>query len=72
MESTVQVVVGEMSLGIFYWSPLGPLLPIEQFLNVTACVSIVADNVHSFKFTVYPSFKGYFQRDNCAMSQNAR
>ncbi len=41
--------------GIFYWHTLGPLVLIEHRLNATAYLSIVADHVHPFMTTVYPS-----------------
>ncbi len=43
---------------------LGLLVPIEHCLNATAYLSIVADHVHPFMTTVYPSSDGYFQQDN--------
>ncbi len=55
---------GVMEWGIFSWHTLGPLLPIEHHLNTTAYLSIVADHVHPFLTTVYPSSDGYFQQDN--------
>uniref|UniRef100_A0A9J7X6Q2 Tc3 transposase DNA binding domain-containing protein n=1 Tax=Cyprinus carpio carpio TaxID=630221 RepID=A0A9J7X6Q2_CYPCA len=56
--------VGVMVWGIFSWHTLGPLVPIEHHLNTTAYLSIVADHVHPFMTTVYPSSDGYFQQDN--------
>ncbi len=56
--------------GIFSWHTLGPLVPVEHRLNATASLSIVADHVHPFMTTVYPSSDGYFQQDN-APSQNS-
>ncbi len=47
-----------------FWHTLGPLVPIEHRLNDTACLSIVADHVHPFMTTVYPSSDGHFQQDN--------
>ncbi len=41
--------------GLFSWHTLGPLVPIEHCLNATAYLSIVADHVHPFMTTVYPS-----------------
>ncbi len=41
--------------GIFSWHTLGLLVPIEHRLNATAYLSIVADHVHPFMTTVYPS-----------------
>ncbi len=46
---------GVMVWGIFSWHTLGPLVPIEHRLNTTAYLSIVADHVHPFMTTVYPS-----------------
>ncbi len=63
--STVQAAAdGVMICTIFSWHTLGPLLPFEHRLNATAYLSIVADHVHPFMTTVYPSFDGYFQQDN--------
>ncbi len=63
--STVQAGGGcVMVWGIFSWHTLGPLVPIEHCLNATAFLSIVADHVHPFMITVYPSSDGYFQQDN--------
>ncbi len=55
---------GLMVWGIFSWHTLGPLVPIENLLNATAYLSIVADHVHPFMTTVYPSSDVYFQQDN--------
>ncbi len=46
---------GVMVWGIFSWHTLGLLVPIEHRLNTTAYLSIVADHVHPFMTTVYPS-----------------
>ncbi len=62
--STVQAGGGVMVWGIFSWHTLGPLVQIEHHLNTTAYLSIVADHVHPFLTTVYPSSDGYFQQDN--------
>uniref|UniRef100_A0A9J8APT3 Transposase Tc1-like domain-containing protein n=1 Tax=Cyprinus carpio carpio TaxID=630221 RepID=A0A9J8APT3_CYPCA len=55
---------GVMVWGIISWHTLGPLLPIEHILNATAYLSIVADHVHPFMTTVYPSSDSYFQQYN--------
>ncbi len=52
--------------GIFSWHTLGPLVPIEHCLNTTVFLSIVADHLHPFMTTVYPSSDEYFQQDNAA------
>ncbi len=63
--STVQAAGGGIMVwGIFYWHTLGPLVKFEHRLNATVYLSIVADHVHSFMTTVYPSSDGYFQQDN--------
>ncbi len=54
--STVQAGGGGVMVwGIFSWHTLGLLVPIEYRLNTTADLSIVADHVHPFMTTVYPS-----------------
>ncbi len=54
--STVQAGGGGVMVwGIFSWHTLGPLVPIEHRLNFTDYLSIVADHVHPFMTTVYPS-----------------
>ncbi len=63
--STVQAAGGGVMVwGIFSWHTLGPSVPIEHCLNVTAYLSIVADHVYAFMTTVYPSSDDYFQQDN--------
>ncbi len=63
--STVQAAGGGVMVwGLFSWYTLGPLVPIEHRLNASAYLSIVADHVHPFMTTVYPSSDGYFQQDN--------
>ncbi len=54
--STVQAGAGGVMVwGIFSWHTLGPLVPIDHCLNATVYLSIVADHVHPFMTTVYPS-----------------
>ncbi len=63
--STVQAGGGGVMVwGVFSWHTMGPLVPIEHCLNATVYLSIVADHVHPFMATVYPSSDGYFQQDN--------
>ncbi len=63
--STVQAGGGGVMVwGIYSWDTLGPLVPVEHCLNATAYLSIVADHVHPFMTTVYPSSDSYFQQDN--------
>ncbi len=51
-------------VGIFLGTLWAPLVPIEHRLNATVSLSIVADHVHPFMTTVYPSSDDYFQQDN--------
>ncbi len=51
-------------MGDIFLEHFGPLVPIEHCLNTTAYLSIVADNVHPFMTTGYPSSDGDFQQDN--------
>ncbi len=55
---------GVMVWGIFSWHTLRSSVPIENCLNATIYLSIVADHVHPFMTTVYPSSDRYFQQDN--------
>jgi len=43
--STVQAAGGVM-VGIFYWHTMGPLVLIDNHLNTTAYLGIVADHLH--------------------------
>ncbi len=68
--STVQAGGGGAVVwGIFSWHTLCPLVPIDHCFNATAYLSIVADHVHPFMTTVYPSSDGYFQQDNAPCHQ---
>ncbi|MDF4326824.1 hypothetical protein P3395_25770 [Vibrio parahaemolyticus] len=59
--STVQAGGGGVMVwGVFSWHTLGLLVPTEHGLNTTAYLSIVADRVHPFMTTVYPSSDGHF------------
>ncbi len=54
--STVQAGGGGVMVGgIFSWHTLGHFVPTEHRLNATAYLSIVANYVHPFMTTVYPS-----------------
>lgn len=55
---------GTMVWGMFSWSTLGPLISLDITLNSTAYLNIVADHVHSFMATMFPSGDGHFQQDN--------
>nr|KAF6378858.1 hypothetical protein mMyoMyo1_009748 [Myotis myotis] len=53
-----------MIWGMFSWHDLGPLIHVEQCLNSTTCLSIVADQVHPTMLMAYPNGDGFFQQDN--------
>ncbi len=53
--STVQTGCGGVMVWGYFLGTLGPLVPIEHRLNTTVYLSIVADHVHPFMTTVYPS-----------------
>nr|KAF6336831.1 hypothetical protein mMyoMyo1_012050 [Myotis myotis] len=53
-----------MVWGMFSWHDLGPLIRVEQHLNSTTYLSIIADQVHLIMLMVYPNGDGFFQQDN--------
>ncbi len=50
--------------GDIFLAHFGPLSTNWASLYATAYLCIVADHVHPFMTTVYPSSDGYFQQDN--------
>ena len=60
--STVQAGgAGVMAWEVFSWHTLRTLIPISHRLNGKTYLSIVADHVHLFITTIYPSSNGYLQ-----------
>nr|KAF6369106.1 hypothetical protein mMyoMyo1_010511 [Myotis myotis] len=53
-----------MVWGMFSWHDLGPLIHVEQSLNSTTYLSIVAGQVHPIMLMTYPNGDGFFQQDN--------
>ena len=52
---------------MFSWHILGPLIKVEQRLNATGYLNIIANQVHPFMAAVYPSAIFFFffpQQDN--------
>nr|KAF6310646.1 hypothetical protein mMyoMyo1_008710 [Myotis myotis] len=49
---------------MFSCHDLGPLIRVEQRLNSTTYLSIVADQVHPIMWMAYPNGDGFFQQDN--------
>lgn len=46
------------------WTYLGPLVPVNHYLSITANLSIVADCVHIFMTTESPFSNGCFKQNN--------
>ncbi len=57
--------------GVMVWwiLSLSLLLPIERCLNVTAYLSIIADHLHLFRTTVFPSYDTNSSRINCYVTK---
>nr|KAF6387472.1 hypothetical protein mMyoMyo1_007968 [Myotis myotis] len=65
MSTTLQAGEGSVMVwGMFSWHDLGPLIRVEQCLNSTTCLSIIADQVHPIMLMAYPNGDGFFQQDN--------
>ncbi len=60
--STVQDGGGVMERGIL--ANVGPLVPIEHFLNASVYMSIVANHAHPFMTTTFPSYVVCFKQEN--------
>jgi hypothetical protein len=48
--------------GVFSGHTLGPLIKVEQHLNTTGYLYIIANQVHPFMAAVYPSANLFFQQ----------
>ena len=55
---------GVIVRGVFSWHTLGSLIKLEQRLNATGYLNIIANEVHPFMAAVYPSANGFLQQDN--------
>nr|KAF6300630.1 hypothetical protein mMyoMyo1_009100 [Myotis myotis] len=65
MSTTLQAGGGSfMVWGMFSWHDLGPLICVEQHLNSTIYLSIIADQVHPIMLMADPNGDGFFQQDN--------
>ena len=53
-----------MVWGVFSWHILGPSIKVEQRLNSTGYLNIIANQVHPFMAAVYASVNGFLQQDN--------
>jgi hypothetical protein len=51
---------GVMVWGVFSWHTLGPLIKVEQCLNATTYLNIIANQVHPFMAAVKPYANVFF------------
>ncbi|GFT21670.1 transposase domain containing protein [Trichonephila clavipes] len=52
------------ALGTFSWAFLGPVTVVEQTMNATGYLNIIADQLHPYMASVFPAGNGMFQQDN--------
>nr|KAF6360092.1 hypothetical protein mMyoMyo1_011050 [Myotis myotis] len=65
ISTTLQAGEGSVMVwGMFSWHDLGLLICVEQCLNSTTYLSIVADQVYPIMLMVYPNGDGFFQQGN--------
>ncbi|CAL1285354.1 unnamed protein product [Larinioides sclopetarius] len=50
--------------GSFSWASLGPVVMVEQTMNATGYLNIIADQLHPYMTSVFPAGNGMFQQDN--------
>ncbi|GFV48486.1 transposable element Tc1 transposase [Trichonephila clavipes] len=48
----------------FSWAFLGPVVVVEQTMNATGYLNIIADQLHPYMTSVSPAGNGMFQQDN--------
>jgi len=53
-----------MLSGTFSWASLGPMVVVEQTMNATEYLNIIADQLHPYMDSVFPAGNGMFQQDN--------
>ncbi|GFX14712.1 transposable element Tc1 transposase [Trichonephila clavipes] len=53
-----------MLRGTFSWASLGPVVVVEQSMNTTGYLNIIADQLHPYMASVFPAENGMFQQDN--------
>ncbi|GFV86796.1 transposase domain containing protein [Trichonephila clavipes] len=67
-----QCTVGHTQAGVgsimfwrmFSWAFLGPVVVVEQTMNATGYLNIIADQLHPYMSSVIPARYGMFQQDN--------
>ncbi|GFU97398.1 transposable element Tcb2 transposase [Trichonephila clavipes] len=52
------------ALGEFSWAFLGHVVVVEQTMNATGYLNIIADQLHPYMASVFPAGNGMFQQDN--------
>ncbi|GFW06991.1 transposase domain containing protein [Trichonephila clavipes] len=52
-----------MLWGTFSWAFLGPVVVVEQTMNATGYLDIIADQLQPYKVSVFPALNGMFQQD---------
>lgn len=55
---------GIMLWGTFSWATLGPVVVVEQTMNAANYLNIIADQLHPYMASVFPTGNGIFQQDN--------
>ncbi|KAK6325822.1 hypothetical protein J4Q44_G00051640 [Coregonus suidteri] len=60
---------GGGGVGCVFMAHIGPLIKVEQHLNATGYLNIIANQVHPFMAAVYPSAKYIFSAGLCPMQQ---
>ena len=62
MSTTLQACGDSVMVwGMFSWHDFGPLIHVEQCLNSTKHLSIIADQVHPIMLMVDSNGHGFFQ-----------
>ena len=49
---------------MFSWAILEPLVVVEQIMKVPNYLSIIAEQLHPYMHSVFPTGNGIFQQDN--------
>ncbi|GFS79622.1 transposase domain containing protein [Trichonephila clavipes] len=49
---------------MFSWVTLGPVVVVEQTMNATGYLKMIADQLHPYMAYVFPAGNGMFQLDN--------
>ncbi|GFW48067.1 transposable element Tc1 transposase [Trichonephila clavipes] len=55
---------GIMLWGTFCWASLGPVVVVEQAMNATWHLNIIADQLYPYMASLFPAGNGMFQQNN--------